>query len=342
MIDIMVVHSTRSGKVSVEEGMARLAEVVKAGLGKFAENIENLISNLTSKEKAADPEAGGLVSVVSSKEDIDKVVRNILLRKVPKVALSGGDGFAALFFNRFFKARAELGREDYRPDVLFLKGGTGNAVSYCGGFRNDEEGLRCLQENRYETEPLNLLEVVADERRELAQFVSFGADGEIIEIYSRQKLKGIVGYILAVLRYSFGRRLYNIFSRNDANYNLRIESDGAEIHAGRHEGGGISSIPYVGYGFRPYPLAVNGAAHIRFVLFGALLMPTVFKLTRWVFAKRPNRIIYDREVASPCTLDFSFDRALHVQVAGDLWEKQKSVRVEFSQDKTVNMVKRAG
>jgi diacylglycerol kinase family enzyme len=322
MPEFVIVHSTISGKTGAEEGALRIAGAVSAAFGGAIEN------------------AGNLVASVSSVEDIKKIVAEIISKRMPKFALNGGDGFVALFFNHFFRAKEKMENDDYNPDVLFMKGGTGNAISYCGHFKNDAEGLRSLNEGTYNTEPVNLLEVISDEKKELAHFVSFGADGEIIDIYSRQKLKGLVGYIWAVLRYSFSRKLYNIFSRNDANYDLKVEKDGEEIHTGRHEGGGISSIPYVGYGFRPYPLAVNGKAHIRFVLFGTILMPTMFKITNWVFTKRPNKIIYDHEISEPCILDFSFDKKLHIQIAGDLREKQQSVRVGYSKKWTINLVKK--
>lgn len=322
MSDVVIIHSTKSGKTCAEEGMRRICEAVGEAFGNAKEN------------------AGNFIASVSSIEDVKKTVSELIAKKAPKLAINGGDGFVSLFFNQFFREREKAGKDDYNPDVLFLKGGTGNAISYCSNFRSNEEGLKCLQDGEYETEPLNVVEVISGEQKGLAHFVSFGADGEVLEMYSKQKKKGLFGYMWAVLRYAFSRRLYNIFSRNDANFDLKVEKNGESIHTGRHEGGGVSTIPYIGYGFRSYPLAVAGKAHMRFVILGAILTPTIFKLTRWAFPKRPNRIIYDCIIKDDCVLDFSFDRKLHVQVAGDLWDKQQCVRVGYSKKRTINLVKK--
>ncbi|MFA6449826.1 MAG: diacylglycerol kinase family protein [bacterium] len=322
MSDIIVLHSAISGKIGPEESKKRIINLVETALG----------SEGSEKELP--------IAYVSNKEETEFVLTRIIEKKIPKIAISGGDGFAAVFANCFFKARAALKKEDYNPDVLFLASGTGNAISYCAKFKTPAVALKCLIENKYSTTPLNMLEVTLKKAKELTHFVSFGADGEILEIYKNQKLKGLLGYILSVFRYAFSRKLYNPFSRNDANYNLNIKKDGRQFHSGRYEGGGVSCIEYVGYGFKPYPLAFAGNAHMRFVLFGALLMPTMFNFTRWNFLKRPNRVIYDHALTEAAVLDFSFDRELHVQISGDNVEKQSAVRVEFTKDKKLNMVKR--
>ena len=317
MNGLVIIHSTLSGKDDPEAARQRIMQQAESALGN-----------------------SDAVTPVSSEQDVIDCVGKLIQNNTPRVALSGGDGFVSLFANLFFKTRSEMNRDDYNPDILFLPGGTGNAVSYCSQYKDPVQALRDFSCGEYDTEPLNMLDVDTGDRRELAQFVSFGADGEIIEIYSNQKLKGFLGYLLAVFRYAFSRKLYNIFSRNDANYDLEIQRNGETVHTGRHEGGGISAIKYIGYGFRPYPLAEKGKSHIRFVLFGALLMPTIFNLTTWTFLNRPNRFIYDQEVAETADLVFSFDRKLHVQVSGDLWEKQQQVRVKYSRDYAFSMVKK--
>lgn len=324
MTDIMVLHSTLSGKGTTEEKKAKIIEMVKTAIG------------------VRDAAAEKMVVFTASKDELKSAINEMIHNRIPKVAISGGDGFASLFFNVFFAQKISLATEDYSPDILFIAGGTGNAVSYCTRFKNPVEALKLFYTNKYKTQNVTLLEVNVGGNKELSQFVSFGADGEILEIYRSQKLKGFWGYILAVIKYSFGRKLYNIFSRNDANYNLKIVKNGDEIHTGRHEGGGISSIPYLGYGFYAFPLAVNGLAHIRFVLFGAFLMPTIFKFTKWSFLKRPNRFIYDNEVAAPSVVDFSFDRPLHVQVSGDCdpSKKHSSVSVHLSENNIIKMAAR--
>lgn len=321
MTDFLVLHSTLSGKGTMEEKRKKIFQLLEAALD--------------IRETAAEK----MVAFTSSRDELKAAINEMIQKRIPKVAISGGDGFASLFFNMFFAQKVALATEDYSPDILFIAGGTGNAVAYCTRFKNSVEALKSFYVNEYKTLKVNLLEVDMGGKKELSQFVSFGADGEILDIYRKQKLKGIWGYILSVIKYSFGRKLYNIFSKNDANYNLRIVKNGDEIHNGRHEGGGISSIPFLGYGFRAFPLATDGRAHIRFVLFGAYLMPTIFKFTRWTFLKRPNRIIYDNEVTAPSVIDFSFDRPLHVQVSGDCDPEYKhsSVRVQLSETNYIKM-----
>lgn len=322
--DLVILHSAVSGKDTPEVRLSRLAGNVAAAFG------------LDRKKAEA------MITCAASREEVAAIVKDMIARGVSRIAINGGDGFAAVFFNCFQKVKARLKREDYKPDILFLPGGTGNAVSFCSNFKNPVTALKSLFAREYRTEPMSLLEVADGEKTELAHFISFGADGEIISIYNSQKLKGFLGYVWAVLRYSFSRKLYNPFCRRDANFNLDIAQNGASIHKGRYEGGGISAIPFVGYGFRPYPLAKNGAGHIRFVLYGALLMPLVFKFTQIAFPNRPNRIIYDNVVAESCDLEFSFDKDQFVQVSGDLREKQSRVRVRYSTDNIVNVVKRSG
>ncbi|HOO56314.1 MAG TPA: hypothetical protein PLN69_05800 [bacterium] len=322
--ELIIVHSTVSGKDPEEVKKKRIMNIVESALGSITQNAKNMIS------------------YASSVEDITKIVRDMIANNVPKVAIDGGDGFATLFFNIFFKLRKSLEREDYRPDVLFLAGGTGNAVSFCSKFKNPLVALKNLYNNKYKTEPLNLLKVKTGNEPELALFVGFGGDTEVLEIYRNQKRKGFFGYLIAVFKYAFSRKLYNPFSKNDANYTLDIEKDGTHIHRGKHEGGGISAIPFVGYGFRTFPLARKGISQIRFVLYGAFLMPTMFILTKWNFLKRPNRLIYDYKIDRPTVLNFSFDREVPVQVSGDIRGRHSHVEVEFSQDETLNLVKRAG
>ncbi len=324
MTDIVIVNSTKSGKYNIEEKTGKFQKMVEDALGAGASANEYRIEN------------------TGSIDSLDAIINRLISEDVGKVAVHGGDGFAALFFNRLDALKTSARRSDYAPDLLFLKGGSGNAISYCSGFRSVAEALDHFCAGEYATEKLTLLEVTAGDRRELSHFTSFGADGEIIEMYQAQKLKGIIGYIWAVLRYSFGRKLYNpVFRRNDENYDLDIDRDGEHIHHGRHEGGGISAIPFVGYGFRPYPLAVKGNAHIRFVLFGALLMPTVFKFTKWVFTRKPNRIMFDYEVDTDMVLDCSFNKPLHIQISGDVLEqKHSAVRVGFNKSNTINLVKK--
>jgi len=315
----MIIHSTRSGKGDPEEGRRRILELAGKIPGEGGEP------------------AGAAVRFAGSEDEIDDICGEIIERGVPRIALSGGDGFTALFMNHFFARRRDMGREDYNPDVLFLPGGTGNAVSFCSRFRSPGEALEKFASGGYTTERLNMLKVFDGGAPELAHFVSFGADGEIISIYESQKLKGFLGYLWAVVKYTFSRRLYNIFSRNDANFDLDITSNGEPLHSGRYEGGGISAIPFIGYGFRPYPLARHGNAHLRFVLYGVFLMPTLFKFTRWNFLRRPNRIIFDHLLSSPATVEFNFDREMDVQVAGELWKKSSSVKVECSHSEYINM-----
>jgi len=323
MSEMILLHSTRSGKIDPEAGKKRIAEIVNKALG-----LKDFIDNTT-------------IAYVSTIDDIKATLTKMIENRVPKVAISGGDGFSALFAKHFFQLREAMKRDDYNPDVLFLAGGTGNAISYCTRFKNPIVALKNFYNDRYKTEKLNMLEVSFNKYRDITHFVSFGADGEILDLYKKQKIKGLVGYVGAIFKYAFSRKLYNPFSRNDANYTLDIKRDGAHIFKGRYEGGGVSSIPYVGYGFRPYPLATDGNAHMRFVLFGAILMPTLFKFTRMVFLKRPNRVLYDNELNTPAVLDFEFDRAVHVQAAGDNISKQSRVRVEFSKRLTLNIAKRA-
>lgn len=322
MTDLIVVHSTLSGKKGPEESVRRICETVKAAMGAAIENHKLPIAH------------------VSNLDDVKKTISEIIKSKTPKICVVGGDGFASLFANHFFQLRAAMKNEDYNPDVLFIAGGTGNAIARCTKFKNPVKALRDFVADKYKTVPLPMLEVTFKKHKELAHFVSFGADGEIISIYKAQKRKGFVGYVMAVLKYSFSRKLYNPFSRNDANINLEIKKDGRHIFKGRYEGGGVSSIPYVGYGFRPYPLAENGLAHMRFVIFGAFLMPTMFRFTRWTFLKKPNWLMYDHKLDTPATLDFSFDRGVHVQVSGDNVGKEDAVRVQYSHENTINLVKR--
>lgn len=324
MPELLIIHSTKSGKGDLEQKKLLFREMVEAALGKES------------------PDGNFKLEFTDSLETLESIIETMINERTPRVAVNGGDGFASLFFNMFDALKRKLERNDYEPDILFLKGGTGNAISYCAEFKTPAAALKNLADGNYQTERLTLLEVRAGDRRELAHFTSFGADGEIIEIYEAQKLKGLLGYIWAVIKYSMGRKLYNpIFSRRDANYTLNISSGGEHIHQGRHEGGGISAIPYIGYGFRPYPLAVRGNAHIRFVLFGAYLMPTIFKFTNWVFTHRPNRIIYDYDVDRNMELDFSFDRALRIQISGDVLDiKHSRVRVGFDKSRGLNIVKK--
>jgi len=323
MAEMIVLHSTISGKAGAEAGMKRIADMVKKALG-----IDTFLENTT-------------IACVSTVEEIKAALTKMIEARAPKIAISGGDGFSALFAKCFFQIRESMKRDDYNPDVLFLASGTGNAISYCARFKNPIVALRNFYAGHYKTEKLNMLEVSFNKLKEITHFVSFGADGEILEIYKNQERKGLIGYIGAVLKYSFSRKLYNPFSRNDANYTLDIARDGNHIFRGRYEGGGVSSIPYVGYGFRPYPLATGGDAHMRFVLFGAILMPTLFKFTKLAFPKRPNRLIYDNKLDSPAVLDFAFDRDVHVQTSGDNIGKQSRVRVEFSKKLTLNIATRA-
>lgn len=324
MSDFIVLHSTLSGKGTTEDKKKSIISLVEEATG--------------LKDAAAEK----CLAFAASKEELRAAVADMINRRVPKIAISGGDGFAALFCNAFFNERVAMNVHDYSPDMLFLAGGTGNAIAYGSKFKTRMEALAAFYANKYKTTKMSLLEVSLGAKKEISHFVSFGGDGEIIEIYKNQKMRGIYGYIMAVLKYAFSRKLYNPFSRNDANYNLKVVKNGEHIHQGRHEGGGISSIQHIGYGFRPYPLAVNGMAQIRFVIFGAILMPTIFKWTNWVFRKR-NRFVYDHEVAVPSVIDFIFDRALLVQVSGDCDPTQKHslVRVELSPDRVINVAAKA-
>ncbi|HOX28517.1 MAG TPA: diacylglycerol kinase family protein, partial [bacterium] len=175
MTEMVVVHSVVSGKDDPE----LKKQQISASLEKAASTVPG-----------ADP---GSISFVSNETELESTITGIIENNVPKVAISGGDGFASLFINVFFKMKAALKKDDYKPDVLFLASGTGNAISYCSKFKNPFTALRAFIANKYKTEPLNMLEVTTRGGTELSHFVSFGADGEIIEIYNAQKRKGLIG-----------------------------------------------------------------------------------------------------------------------------------------------------
>lgn len=318
MFDFKIIHSTVSGKLGPQGGEARLRDEVATALGPDADVIEPC----------------------GDRQQLDSAISRLIKSGMPRVAVSGGDGFSQLFYNVFFQIRERMQSHDYRPQFLFLAGGTGNAISCFTGFRNNVEALKSFMSGDYRTEPLNLLEVNLGGQRELVHNVSFGGDGAVLINYNNQKQKGLFGYILAVLKYAIHQKYVNPFSRKSGNFIVDIEDVDGHVHRGNFEGGGAAVVPYVGYKFKPYPLCGLGNGHMRFVNLAVWLMPTIFRFTNMRFPRGPRWLVFEKFLNKPNVLKFKFNRAVHVQVCGDYRDMHESAQVDFSQQKTLDFVKK--
>jgi len=319
VFDFQIIHSTVSGKTGPEQGLNSLKNDVAAALG-------------GDGEKA--------IRTCGNREDLDRVVEGLIRDGVPRLAVSGGDGFSRLFYNVFFQMRDALQKHDYRPHFLFLAGGTGNAISCFTNFRNNIEALKRFAAREYKTQPLNLLEVDLNGQRELAHNVTFGGDGAVLLNYNAQKLKGLTGYIWAVVRYGVYQKYINPFSRRSGNFIVDIEDDGGRVHRGSYEGGGAAVVPFVGYRFKPYPMADNGMGHLRFVNFALWLMPTVFRFTNMLFPRGPKWLVFEKRLDRPNLIKFRFPKPVHVQVCGDYRDMHDSAQVRFAPDRSLDFVKK--
>ncbi len=321
MENFIILHSMLSGKEAREKKKRNIINAVKKALP-GTDSFDRYIAFTTSLD------------------DLAKSIENIVANRIKRIAINGGDGFAALVINQLFRKIEQSSTPDYAPDILFLSGGTGNAIAYCSSFRNNDEAVAALASGNYRTEKFSFLETTyGNIRRELSQFIGFGGDAEVIDIYAKQKLKGFFGYLLAIFKFGMTQKYLNPFSRGNGNYTVEVFEDEKSIGKGYFEGGGISAIPFVGYGLRLYPLASHDNSHIRFVRFGSLITPflTAFPIT---FTKRANRIIYDYLVDKAATYRFVFDHPVHVQSYGDYKLMHTDVTVDFTRRKQINMVKK--
>lgn len=318
MFDFKIIHSTVSGKIGPEQGLNKIKSEVSDALGADADVLETC----------------------GDRRELDNVVKRIIESATPRLAVSGGDGFSRLFYNAFFQMRDKLQKHDYTPHFLFLAGGTGNAISCFTNFRDNVEALKCFAQREYRIQPLHLLEVDLGGHMELVHNVSFGGDGAVLLNYNAQKLKGLWGYILAVLKYGIHQKYINPFSRTSGNFVVDIEDNDGHVRRGSYEGGGAAVVPYVGYKFKPYPLGEKGLGHMRFVNFALWLMPTIFRFTNMLFPRGPKWLVFEKALDAPNVLKFKFLKPVHVQVCGDYRDMHESAQVSYLKNKTLDFVRR--
>ncbi len=320
-------------------------------------NIKSQTDLITGKE----------VVFCGSEESLETAIDFTIKNKIPKVVISGGDGFATLFYNSFFrkkylkaeKARAEAREygfvhEDYNPPVLFIGSGSGNGIAAFNGFPNSTAALIDFKINKYETTPLDLLEVSFKSKttetaktKELAHFIGIGGDAKILSHYINQSLKGLPGYLLATAKFVPSQICIN--PKNKAKGRIEVtvcsENNADELsRKGHYQIVSIGVIPYYGYRFNALPLADGRNAQIRFYnegLFRPLILhPRALWRGRIVCENSQSNLLYDYKTSEHSIFSVDSAEPFDVQCCGEYRGRHDSLRVEVSDRYRLNFVRK--
>lgn len=296
--------------------------------------------------------AGGDLFVSRHIEEAAEIAEIVVERGYGTVLTGGGDGTFTVMVTEIVRAARHLGRETPRFGLLRL--GTGNALAWVVGASPGKEGLRADIRRLHEDEAGSREIRLVDVEGFLTPFAGAGADAQVLADYNQTKawLKrtplrpiaaGLFGYALAAASRSLPGYLFGKMPR------VRITNEGADAFRVTPDGGvaqepiaggqvifegparlaSLSTIPYVGFGFKLFPFTELRADRMQ--LRASSIGSGEF-LTHmgqiWDGTYRSEQTVQDFLVER---IKIELDPATDFQIGGDPQGKRSVIRASVSE-----------
>ena len=209
------------------------------------------------------------------------------------VVVAGGDGSLAVAYNLLAG----------RPEVAigYIPGGFGNATAHLLRLPRDPEHLAAVL---VRGRPRAIDLVAADER--LALFAGAGWDAVVAERYAASGARRLPGWTAAI-----ARSLPDLVRRR----NVRVEADGALVHAGPIELVVISVTPWYGRGLLVNPGARPDQGRLMLRVYPGPLPRFAVEAARWMARRAPG---VPGTEAAEIVVRAADDAPLIVQADGDV------------------------
>lgn len=251
----------------------------------------------------------GEVFVTKSIKDLEKVVDKI---DSDIIALAGGDG-TVISFLQLYHGDAK---------IFHIPLGTGNALAYHTGFSRPVSDLEMVLKGEYAFKKLPLLDIDGSP----GYIFSIGNDAAVVNLAQKRK---VPSYLWQTLKQFI--KMINLTKNPYHNrQSATVLTDSKNFYDFACNTVAIGTIPFYCYGWRAFPWAKDGKAHVK--LFNQGCLRFLINARKIWYGKLNNT-----DVSYPYMMDFTaksieirFDKPQYAQNTGEPLGKLKNVRIKVA------------